>query len=183
MGSRWGLAGVGAQPHLGGGRGGRCPGLREAPGVGVETFIPSFLPESPHGCRLCAQFCWPEDDVSDTCELRALPSAAPISGQGGELRLCLIKPRDRCRHSADGMSGHRGTRRDLRNRTRSEGAEGGGTAGSREVLGQDPLADHSGWDPGGCHGLPGGKVSGQHRGTFGERQDPVRAQLSWGWCL
>lgn len=31
--------------------------------------------------------------------------------------------------------------------------------GSREVLGQDPLADHSGWDPGGCYRLPGGKVS------------------------
>ncbi|XP_025136258.2 B9 domain-containing protein 1 isoform X3 [Bubalus bubalis] len=28
---------------------------------------------SPHGCRLCARFCWPEDDVSDTCTKRPSP--------------------------------------------------------------------------------------------------------------
>lgn len=48
------------------------------------------------------------------------------------------------------------------------GGEGGGTARSREVLGQDPLAAHSGWDPGGCHGLPGGRVSRQHGDIWGK---------------
>lgn len=62
-----------AQPHLGGGRGGGVLGFKEPQGLELRHSF--LLPESPHGCRLCVRFCWPEDDVSDTCELRALPSA------------------------------------------------------------------------------------------------------------
>lgn len=162
------------------------PGLREAPGVGVETFLLSFLRTHP-----AAAFVGGSAGLRTLCQTRVSSGPCsrqlPVVGRGGELQLCLIQPVTDVDTVQTGCFGHRGARRALRSRTRSEGTEGGGTVDSREVLGQDPLTDHGG-TLGAATGFleeryPGWAWRTAAQGDPGERQDPVRAQQSQGWCL